>query len=177
MSQKNNCEFCEIINKKKDAKRIFEDEKAIAILSPNPCCAGHILLMPKEHFSIVEQVPDYLIAHLSKITNKISIAVFEALQAKGTYILIQNGIAAGQKSNHFMIHIIPRKENDGLDFQWQPKQLNQEEMSTIELNLKEATKGIGDFKKEEEKPVKLDKEIEKIDKEENYLIKQLDRIP
>ena len=177
MSQKNNCNFCEIINKKKDAKRIFEDEKALAILSPNPCCAGHILLMPKEHFSIIEQVPDYLIAHLSKITNKISIAIFEVLQAKGTNILMHNGVAAGQKTNHFMIHIIPRKENDGLDFQWQPKQLNEEQMSTIELNLKEAAKGIGDFEKEEKKPVMLDKEIEKIDKEENYLIKQLNRIP
>jgi len=177
MNQNKNCEFCQIINKKADAKRIFEDEKALAILSPHPCCAGHILLMPKEHFLIIEQVPDYLIAHLSKIANKISIAVFEILQAKGTNVLIQNGVAAGQKTNHFMIHIIPRKENDGLDFQWQPKQLNEEQMSTIELNLKEATKGIGEFEKEENKPVKLDSEIEKINKEDNYLIKQLNRIP
>jgi len=177
MSQKNNCEFCQIIDKKAEAKRVFEDEKALAILSPHPCCAGHILLMPKEHFSIIEQVPDYLIAHLSKIVNKISIAVFEILQAKGTNVLIQNGVAAGQKTNHFMIHIIPRKENDGFNFQWQPKQLNEEQMSTIELNLKEVTKGIGEFEKEENKPVKLDSEIEKINKEDNYLIKQLDRIP
>ena len=177
MSQKNNCEFCQIIDKKAEAKRVFEDEKALAILSPHPCCAGHILLMPKEHYSIIEQVPDYLIAHLSKIVNKISIAVFEILQAKGTNVLIQNGVAAGQKTNHFMIHIIPRKENDGFNFQWQPKQLNEEQMSTIELNLKEVTKGIGEFEKEENKPVKLDSEIEKINKEDNYLIKQLNRIP
>ncbi len=177
MSQKNNCEFCQIMDKKKDSKRIFEDEKALAILSPNPCCEGHILVMPKEHLSIIEQVPDYLVGHLSKLVNKISIAVFEVLQAKGTNILIQNGVAAGQKTNHFMIHIIPRKENDGLDFQWQPKQLNEEQMSTIELKLNEETKGIGDFEKQEKKPVKIDKEIEKIDKEENYLIKQLERIP
>ena len=104
-------------------------------------------------------------------------AVFEILQAKGTNILIQNGVAAGQKTNHFMVHIIARKENDGLDFQWQSKQLNEEEMSTIELKLKEGTKGIGNFEKEEKKPVKIDKEIERIDKEENYLIKQLNRIP
>ena len=177
MSQKNNCEFCQIVNKKADAKIIFEDEKALIILSPNPCCVGHILVMPKEHLSIIEQVPDYLVGHLSKLVNKISIAVFEVLQAKGTNILIQNGVAAGQKTNHFMIHIIPRKENDGLDFQWQQKQLNEEQMSTVELKLKEEAKGIGEFEKEEKKPVNLDREIEKIDKEENYLIKQLDRIP
>lgn len=177
MSQKNNCEFCQIVNKKADAKIIFEDEKALVILSPNPCCVGHILVMPKEHLSIIEQVPDYLVGHLSKLVNKISIAVFEVLQAKGTNILIQNGVAAGQKTNHFMIHIIPRKENDGLDFQWQQKQLNEEQMSTVELKLKEEAKGIGEFEKEEKKPVNLDREIEKIDKEENYLIKQLDRIP
>jgi len=177
MSQKNNCEFCQIVEKKINAKRIFEDEKVLAILSPHPCCTGHILLMPKEHFSIIEQVPDYLIAHISKIVNKISIAVFDILQAQGTNILIQNGVAAGQKASHFMLHIIPRKENDNLNFQWQPRQLSEEQMSTIELKLKEESKGIGEFEKEEKKPVNLDSEIGKIDKEDNYLIKQLNRIP
>ena len=176
MSPENNCEFCEIIKSKK-GKIIFEDEKAVAMLSPMPCCQGHIIVMPKEHFAIMEQVPDYIIGHLSKIVNKISMAVFDVFQARGTNILIQNGVVAGQKTNHFMIHIIPRKENDGLNFQWQPKQLNEEQMSTVEIKLKEESTEIGDFKKEEEKPIQTDREIEKIDKEENYLIKQLNRIP
>jgi histidine triad (HIT) family protein len=176
MSPENKCEFCEIIKSNK-GKIIFQDEKIVAMLSPRPCCQGHIIVMPKEHFAIIEQVPDYLMGYLSRIVNKISIVVFEVFQAKGTNILIQNGVAAGQKTNHFMIHIIPRKENDNLNFQWQPKQLSEEQMSTTEIKLKEESSGIGDFEKEEKKPVKVDNEIENIDKEENYLIKQLNRIP
>jgi len=176
MSQENNCEFCVIIKSRK-GKVIFEDEKVVAMLNPRSCCQGHILVMPKEHFSIIEQVPDYIIGHISRVVNRISMAVFEVFQANGTNILIQNGVAAGQKTNHFMVHIIPRKETDGLNFQWQPKQLNEEQMSTIEIKLKEESSGIGDFEKEEKKPVKIDNKIEKIDKEENYIIKQLNRIP
>ncbi|MDD5086691.1 MAG: HIT family protein [Candidatus Nanoarchaeia archaeon] len=176
MSQENNCEFCDIIKSKK-GKVIFEDEKSVAMLSPRPFCHGHIIVMPKQHFTIIEQVPDYLMAHLSKIVNKISIAVFEVFQATGTNILINNGINAGQKTNHFMVNILPRKENDGLDFQWNSKQFNEEQMSTIEIKLKEECSGIGDFEKENRKPINADKEIQKIDKEENYLVKQLNRIP
>jgi len=176
MSPTDKCEFCEIIKSNK-RRLIFQDEKVVAMLSPRPFCNGHIIVMPKQHFAIIEQVPDYLLSHLSKIVNKISMAVFEIFQARGTNILINNGIAAGQKTNHFMINILPRKENDGLDFQWQPKQLNEEQMSTIEIKLNEECSVIGNFEKEEKKPIKADKEIQKIDKEENYLIKQLNRIP
>ncbi len=176
MTEKKACSLCEI-EKSKEFRIIYQDKKAIAALSPNPSSKGHVLLMPKEHYHIFEQVPDFIVSHLSKIANMISISVFEALHAKGTNILIQNGLPAGQKSPHFLIHIIPRYENDSINFQWASKQLKEEEMSTIELMLKEESKGIGNFKKEEDKPIKVEKKIEKIEKHDNYLIHQLERIP
>ena len=77
-----------------------------------------------------------------------------------------------------MINIIPRRENDGMDFQWAPKQLNEEEMSTIELQIKEYTEKIAGFEEETKEPEKLDKEEEKIEaKKDDYTMKQFDRIP
>ena len=131
----------------------------------------------------MEQVPDYEIEHLGVVANKISMALFESMRIQGTNIIIQNGVAAGQKIPHFILHIIPRIENDGLNLSWEPRQLSEEEMSTIELKLNEHTRNIGAFEIEKELPINLDaKEKIKAAKEvkeekDNYLIKQLNRIP
>jgi len=157
---------------------LFEDDKLAILLAPKPATAGHILLVPKEHRTILEQVPDFVIGKLFDKANKVSMAVFEALGAEGTNILVNNGTAAGQTTTHCVINVLPRRENDGLSFVWQPKQLSEEEMSTIELKLKEETKNIGAFEKEQPKPKELPKPEEVKEAEEvNYLLKQLERLP
>ena len=172
-----NCPFCRIVTDKTKEK-IYEDDKVVAILDESPATYGHVLVMPKEHYPIIEQVPDFIISHAFIIANKISVALFETLKAQGTNIIVNNGIAAGQESAHFMINVIARRENDGLNFQWTPKQLSEEEMSTIELQLKEQTKSIGEFQKEKEKPIEMEEKAKKIAaEEENYLIKRMRRIP
>ena len=85
-----------------------------------------------------------------------STTLFERMQVNGTNVIAQNGIAAGQKIAHFAINVIPRTENDGLGFNWQPVELSEEELATVELQLKEESKSIGDFEKEEKKPIKVE---------------------
>jgi hypothetical protein len=67
------------------------------------------------------------------------------LGAHGTNIFITNGVSAGQTIAHFAINVIPRKEGDNINLQWKPKQLSEEEMSTVELKIKENTRNIGSF--------------------------------
>lgn len=173
------CEFCSLIKKK--SNKIYEDEHIFVMHAPKPATFGHVLVLPKNHAMIIEQIPDYEVTEIFEKINKISTAVFESIGAHGTNIILQNGVAAGQSHSHLMIHVIPRRENDGIDFTWQPKQMSEEEMSTIELKLKEAAKNIGVFEQKPEKPIEMDKEVEQIKEpegdEENYLIKQLERIP
>ncbi len=169
------CEICELIKNKK--KVILEDNDVVAMLHPRPATAGHIIIVPKQHIPIIENCPDSTVGKIFNLANKISTIVFESLQAHGTNMLVQNGVAAGQSSAHFMLHVIPRRENDGLNFQWQPKKSSDDELSTAELQLKEHTGKIG-IEKEDKKPIEVKKEeIEEISGEENYLIKQLERIP
>jgi|DewCreStandDraft_4_1066084.scaffolds.fasta_scaffold90709_2 histidine triad (HIT) family protein len=169
------CEICELMKEKKGL--LFEDEQMAIMLAPKPAVPGHIILAPKTHAAILEQVPDFVIGKMFDKANKVSIAVFETLGAEGTNIIANNGIAAGQTTNHFLLNVIPRRENDNLNLLWNPKQLSEEEMSTIELKLKEESKGIGVFEKEKPKP-KEEKKPEKIEDEgENYLLKQLERLP
>lgn len=172
-----NCTICDAIKAKQGL--LFEDEHLAILLAPKPSVAGHVLIAPKQHAAILEQVPDFVIGKLFDKANKVSIAVFEALGAEGTNILVSNGIAAGQTSNHCIVNVLPRRENDGLDFAWKTKQLSEEEMSTVELKLKDETKNIGVFEKEKPKPKELPKpqEVKQDDAEVNYLIKQLQRVP
>jgi histidine triad (HIT) family protein len=172
------CDFCELIKQKKNL--IYEDDQIFVMHAPKPASIGHVLVLPKEHVMIIEQMHDYTVAEIFQKINKISTAVFESLGAHGTNIIVQNGVAAGQNCSHLIIHLIARREGDGIDFAWQPRQLSEEEMSTVELNLKESAKNIGGFEKKPAKPIELKTEVKKIkedDKEENYMIKQLQRIP
>ena len=159
-------------------EKLFEDDKAAVVPSKNPASRGHVLVMPKEHFTILEQIPDFLAGHLFSIANKASTAIFETLRVNGTNIIIENGIAAGQKIAHFSINVIPRSENDGIGFIWQPIQVSDDEMSSAELQLKEHTKNVGAFQKEEKKVIEVnDREEVMPGDEEDYLLRQLRRIP
>ncbi|MEM2916688.1 MAG: HIT family protein [Candidatus Woesearchaeota archaeon] len=169
------CETCSLIKEKKGL--LYEDDQIAILIAPKPATAGHIILAPKRHAAILEQVPDFLVGKIFDKANKVSIAVFEALGAEGTNIILNNGVAAGQATNHFLLNVLPRRENDGINLAWQPKQLSEEEMSTIELKLKDESKNIGIFEKEEEKPKEIKKPEEIKEEEENYLLKQLERLP
>ncbi|MEM4263980.1 MAG: HIT family protein [Candidatus Woesearchaeota archaeon] len=170
------CEICELIKSKKG--KLYEDEKIFAFLAIKPCTTGHVIITTKQHWPILEQIPDYVVAELFTKANKISMACFETIGAEGTNILMQNGVAAGQKHAHATIHVIPRREGDKLNLNWKPRQLSEEEMGTVELAVKQETSNIGAFEKEKPKPVEI-KGPEKIEAgpEEDYLLKQLERLP
>ncbi len=108
------CIFCQIIDKKIESSRIYEDEDCLAILDINPANPGHVLLMPKKHLQVGPQVPKDIMEKLGKITKAISNCCLQSLKCEGTSIFIANGLSAGQKAQHFMIHIVPRKATDGL---------------------------------------------------------------
>ncbi|MBI2657501.1 HIT domain-containing protein [Candidatus Woesearchaeota archaeon] len=175
---KNTCIICQIIGNSIPSKKIYEDEMVLAVLDVNGANPGHCFVMPKNHYPIIEQVPDIEIGRLFQVSNKISSAIFEALGAQGTNIFVANGIPAGQTVAHFMINVIPRKENDGINLQWQPRQLGEEEMSTVELKLKEQTKNMGHFEKEEKRPkVQVPKPVIFSEEEEEYFTRQMGRLP
>jgi len=110
--QKQQCIFCQIVVGKIPSKKIFEDQFCLAVLDINPAAKGHVLILPKEHYAIMPQVPDEPLAYLFSAAKKISQTLLRGLKMSGTNIFIANGLAAGQKSQHFMLHLIPRKEGD-----------------------------------------------------------------
>ncbi len=169
------CEHCEMALK---GETIFEDDNRAFVQSRSPASRGHVLVIPKEHYTILEQIPDFLAGHLFNTANRVSTAIFEMLRVNGTNVIIENGIAAGQRVAHFAINIVPRSENDGIGFAWQPRQISDDEMSVAELQLKEQAMNIGGFQKEEKKLMEVnEKENVMQSEDDDYLLRQMKRIP
>ncbi|MDD5650356.1 MAG: HIT family protein [Candidatus Nanoarchaeia archaeon] len=130
------CPFCLMASGKILTKKVYEDSKILGILDINPANAGHVLLFPKKHYPYLSNLSDEEIAHIFIIANKIGTKLITSLKAKGFNIFIASGYAAGQKSDHFMIHIIPRNENDNINFAWTNKKLSEEEFNDVQKLLK-----------------------------------------
>lgn len=136
--QKKNCVFCHIASGKVPAKKVYEDEQCIAVLDINPASPGHVLLMPKEHHTIMFQVPDGVLGHIFVIAKALSQAGLKAFQTKGTTILAANGVAAGQRAPHFMIHVIPRMTGDSVGIYIPSRALPEKEAGQIAAALSAA---------------------------------------
>ena len=177
------CNICKIVEGEVESKKVYEDDSLLVILHPKPAAPGHLVLMPKEHLSIFENIPDGLVNHMFNVASKLSASIFASMGVQGTNIFMQNGVPAGQTVPHVMVHIIPRAENDGVGLVWEPKTLDEEEMSTVELKIKEETKGImaqGGVEKAIAAPVAAKEKTQEQTSgkgDENYLLKQLERIP
>ena len=170
-----NCPICDLLARKEGL--VYEDDKVAALIAPVPAVPGHVWVVPKKHAATLDQVPDAVMADLFVKVNKLTIALFDSVKPEGTNVLVQNGTGAGQVLPHVIAHLLPRVQGDGLNVQWKPRQLSDDEMGMAELALREAASSIGVFEKEPEAPVEVEKPKELTVSEEDYLIRQLRRLP
>ena len=82
------------------------------------------------------QLPEQVVEHLFMVAKALSQAAFKGLQCKGTTIFVANGVAAGQKAPHFMIHIIPRNDDDGISMSIPENSFPKKDMTAIGAILK-----------------------------------------
>ncbi len=107
-----NCLFCGIVNGEVGASIVFEDEVSTVFLDHRPLFPGHCLLVPKQHFETLSDVPVELIGPLFQNAQLLVRAVEVALQAEGSFVAMNNRVS--QSVPHFHIHVVPRRRKDGL---------------------------------------------------------------
>ena len=112
MSQ-DDCIFCQIVDGDIPSRTVFEDDTAMAFLDANPLAPGHTLVIPKEHYEELEDVPGDVAAHVFGVLHRLNTAVQHAVDADGANVAFNDGAAAGQEVPHVHGHIIPRFESDG----------------------------------------------------------------
>ncbi len=174
--QKKNCIFCKIIAKEIPSHEIYSDEKVSVILDINPANEGHCLILPKQHYQILPQLPDDLIGYLSVIAKRTSKILLRAMGIKGTTIFIANGAIAGQKAPHFMLHVIPRKNND-MFFQINKNAADSNKLEEIKVKISNSMAGAkGKTLQLTNKLNEENKEVQEVKKSEKVSEVDLDKI-
>jgi histidine triad (HIT) family protein len=108
------CIFCRIVRKEAPVSIVYEDDKVLAFLDIRPLNEGHTLVIPKDHYETVYDMPEDLIAHIYTTVKRIAVAVKVITTADGITIIQQNGHAAGQEVFHMHVHVVPRYEGQKL---------------------------------------------------------------
>lgn len=177
-----NCKYCA------ENDLIYEDANCKAFLAKKGHVPGQIIVVPIQHFTIIEQVPDEIIDHLILVSNQLASVLFEVDEnTTGTNMIISNGIPAGQEIPHFSINLIPRFEGDGVNFRWESKKAEPDQLSNAknliiksleylddkEISSEQHVISENDTKQENEKKT----DVTKTQSEVDYLIKQLQRRP
>ena len=124
------CIFCKIIKNEVSADKVYEDEGTLAFLDISPVNKGHVLVIPKQHFETLLDMPDLALEQTIKTVKKTAKAVISALNADGFNIGMNNYGAAGQLVMHVHFHVIPRFSKDGLKH-WPGKKYKDNESKEI----------------------------------------------
>ncbi len=105
------CIFCKIVSGDIPSKKLFETDHVLAFLDAFPLSEGHCLVIPKQHYEKVQEMPLDINASLFDAVHKLISKVDSLTNA--TLIAIHNGKQSGQEIPHVHAHLIPRSDSDG----------------------------------------------------------------
>lgn len=101
--------FKKIIDKEIPATIVYEDDDFLAFLDISPVSKGHTLLIPKEEYIWIQDIPDELVGRLFIKAKELIIGIKKALGCDYVQISV-----VGKDVPHTHIHLIPRFFNDEL---------------------------------------------------------------
>ncbi|WP_440766582.1 HIT family protein [Natronorubrum sp. DTA7] len=105
--------FSQIVEGEIPARVVYEDETTMAFLDANPLAPGHTLVIPKDEYERLNDIPDDVATDLYATIHRLIPAVEESVDADATTVAFNNGEEAGQEVPHVHCHIVPRFEGDG----------------------------------------------------------------
>lgn len=100
-----NCIFCKIINGDVPSMKVYEDDLCLAYLDINPDSDGHTLIIPKEHYKDINDIPEDVHKHIYMIAKKIMSLLNDKLSCDGFTLVQNNGDI--QEVKHFHLHVKP----------------------------------------------------------------------
>ena len=132
---KDDCIFCKIAAGEIPSKTIYEDEKYRVILDLGPATRGHALILPKNHYANLFELPEEDAKEVICLAKRMAAIMKDKLGCDGFNLVQNNGEAAGQTVFHFHMHLIPRYENDGQEIGWKPGSPSQDELEEIKKQI------------------------------------------
>ena len=132
MAASSDCVFCRIVAGEIPANVVYQDDQVLAFLDIGPLAPGHLLLIPKQHFSVVDELPAEVAAALGAMLPRVVAAARSVTDCDAFNILQNNGHAAGQEVEHVHVHVIPRRDSDGLGYRWRPQAYGEGEAERLQ---------------------------------------------
>lgn len=125
---RDDCIFCKIAAGEIPSKTVYEDDSYRVILDLGPAARGHALILPKDHYADVFELPEEKAGEVFKLARRMAVQMKAALNCDGFNIVQNNGEVAGQTVFHFHMHLIPRYKDDGQKIGWNPGEPTQDEL-------------------------------------------------
>ena len=105
-----NCIFCKIASKEIPTKILVETESCIGFLDAFPLARGHALVIPKNHYEKLQDLPTDINTEVFSIVHSLISRVDSLTGA--TLMAVHNGKDSGQEIPHVHVHLIPRSSED-----------------------------------------------------------------
>jgi histidine triad (HIT) family protein len=109
------CPFCDLLNGAAEVSVCYEDAIAVAFMDIQPVNDGHVLVVPREHYERLEDVPRPVGQHLYEVSTRLIPVIQQVCGVRDMNVVVNSGPAAGQDVFHFHVHLIPRRAGDGFD--------------------------------------------------------------
>jgi len=104
------CIFCKIVRGEIPAKIIENTNKSLAFMDAFPLAKGHSLVIPKNHYEKMQEIPPEENAELFETVRKVLSKIDKLTNS--TLVALHNGKDSGQEIPHVHIHLIPRSKED-----------------------------------------------------------------
>ena len=104
------CIFCKIVSKEIPTKILVETDSCLGFLDAFPLAKGHALVIPKNHYEKIQNMPKELNIELFTMVHEL-ISKIDSLTGS-TLVAIHNGKESGQEIPHVHVHLIPRSKTD-----------------------------------------------------------------
>jgi histidine triad (HIT) family protein len=112
------CVFCAIREGRLPATRVAESDRAFAIMDINPLSDGHTLIIPKTHSESLFDIGEEDLLAVTGMARRVAAGIRKGLNPDGLSLIQANGAAAFQSVFHYHLHLIPRRHQDGVGFDW-----------------------------------------------------------
>lgn len=140
------CIFCRISSGELPASVIYEDDRAIAFLDIQPINPGHVLVIPKYHAEMMEDLPAEDAAHIMRVGQIVDKALRKSdLRCEGVNMFLADGRAAGQDVDHVHLHVFPRFKGDGFELKIPSesrKPPGREQLDETSVKLRQAVRAV-----------------------------------
>ncbi|MEM2956202.1 MAG: HIT domain-containing protein [Candidatus Pacearchaeota archaeon] len=130
------CLFCGIVKGNIETTKIYENPFVIAFLDITPSVIGQTIIIPKEHWQFIFQVPDQTLWEMTRIMKILMPIIVNVTKCSGINIYVSQGAAAGQRIGHVAINLIPRFEKDKAIFLWERKEVSKDEIEKVAKEIK-----------------------------------------